>query len=61
MLSYAKSPPPFSKYDTYNIWPGGIDPITIKSVRMHGGRKKTYKKRRHNKKSRKLLRKRKSN
>ena len=59
MLSYAKSPPPFSKHDTYNIWSGGVDPTTIKSVRMHGG--KTYKKRRHNKKSRKLLRKHKSN
>jgi len=51
-LLYAKSPIPFSKQDTYNIWPGGVDPTTIRSVRMRGGRKKTYKKRRNNKKYR---------
>ena len=56
MLLYAKSPPPLSQEDTYNIWPGGVDPITIKSVRVHGGRK-TYRKRRNNNKSRKVARK----
>lgn len=52
-LLYARSPIPFSKQDTYNIWPAGVDPTTIRSVRVHGGRKKTYRKRRNNKKSRK--------
>jgi hypothetical protein len=53
MVTYTRSPIPFSKQDTYNIWPGGVDPTTIKSVRVHGGRRKTYKKRRNNKKTRK--------
>ena len=52
-LLYARSPIPLSKQDTYNIWPGGVDPTTIRSVRVHGGRRKTYKKRRNNKKTRK--------